>query len=66
MKKNMSQTDRIIRVIAGIALLALGLFGVVSGALLYVFYVLAALLLVTGALGFCPAYWLLKLSTAKK
>jgi hypothetical protein len=65
MKTNESTIDRIIRVIVGIVLLALGLFGVVSGALMWVFYVVGAILLVTGIIGFCPLYALLKLSTVK-
>jgi hypothetical protein len=65
MKTNESTIDRIIRVIVGIVLVALGLFGVVSGALMWVFYVVGAILLVTGIIGFCPLYALLKLSTVK-
>jgi hypothetical protein len=66
MKTNEGTVDRIIRVVLGIVLLALGLFGVVSGVLAYVFYALAVVLIVTGIAGFCPLYALLKLSTAKK
>jgi hypothetical protein len=66
MKLNVGSVDRIIRVVLGIALGALGLFGVVNGALMYVFYVVAAVFIITGAIGFCPLYALFKLSTAKK
>ncbi|MBE3039295.1 MAG: DUF2892 domain-containing protein [Chloroflexi bacterium] len=66
MKMNEGPVDRIIRVIAGMALVALGLLGVVSGVWMWVAYLLGAILLVTGIVGFCPLYKLFKLSTAKK
>ncbi|MBE3119719.1 MAG: DUF2892 domain-containing protein [Candidatus Atribacteria bacterium] len=66
MKMNEGPVDRIIRVIAGIALVALGLLGVASGVWMWVAYLLGAILLVTGIVGFCPLYKLFKLSTAKK
>ncbi|MBE3068408.1 MAG: DUF2892 domain-containing protein [Chloroflexi bacterium] len=66
MKKNEGPVDRIIRILVGIALIALGLLGVVSGVWMWVAYILGAILLVTGIVGFCPLYKLFKLSTAKK
>jgi hypothetical protein len=65
MKLNESNTDRIIRAVAGVVLLYLG-FGVLSGALAIVADVLGIVLLLTGAIGFCPLYAVLKLSTLKK
>jgi hypothetical protein len=65
MKLNESNTDRIIRAVAGVVLLYLG-FGVLSGALAIVADVLGVVLLLTGAIGFCPLYAVLKLSTLKK
>jgi len=66
MKMNESPVDRIIRVIVGVTLIALGLLGVVSGVWMWVAYVLSAILLVTGIVGFCPLYSLFKFSTARK
>jgi Inner membrane protein YgaP-like, transmembrane domain len=66
MKTNEGTLDRVIRVILGVALAALGLFGVVSGALMYVFYALAAILIITAAIGFCPLWAIFKVNTAKK
>jgi Flp pilus assembly protein TadB len=66
MKINESPVDRIIRVLVGIALVAIGVFGVASGAWLWITYILGAVLLLTGAVGFCPLYRLLKFSTVKK
>ena len=65
MKTNESGLDRIIRVIVGIVLLALYFTSTVSGALGIVFLVLAAIALLTGIVGFCPLYTLLKINTKK-
>mgnify|MGYP002663137643 CR=1 FL=1 len=63
MKTNESKLDRIIRVLIGVALVALNLLQVVSGPLGVVSLVLGAILLITGAVGFCPLYALLKIRT---
>jgi hypothetical protein len=65
MKLNESNTDRIIRAVAGVILLALG-FGVLSGALGIVADVLGVIMLATAAIGFCPIYALINFSTLKK
>jgi hypothetical protein len=65
MKTNESNLDRIIRVIVGIALLALYFTGAVAGGLGIVFIVLGAVALLTGLAGFCPLYALLKINTKK-
>lgn len=63
MKTNESGLDRIIRVILGIALLALYFTGTVTGVLGILFIVLGAVALLTGVVGFCPLYALLKIKT---
>jgi hypothetical protein len=65
MKTNESSLDRIIRVIFGIALLALYFTGTVTGGIGIVLIVLGAVALLTGLVGFCPLYALLKLNTKK-
>lgn len=65
MKKNMGQTDRIIRAIIGVVFLLLALF-VASGAWAIVLYVLAAIMIVTAIFGVCPLYMLFHISTNKK
>jgi hypothetical protein len=62
---NEANWDRILRVVAGIALLYFGLSGMVTGALAIVMDVLGAIWLVTGVIGFCPTYALLGISTKK-
>jgi len=66
MKLNESNVDRIIRAVAGVVLLFLGFGGILSGGVAVVADVLGAVLLLTGAVGFCPLYTLLNLSTLKK
>ncbi len=65
MKTNESGLDRIIRVIVGIVLLALYFTGAVTGGLGIILIVLGAVALLTGAVGFCPLYSLLKINTNK-
>lgn len=64
-KVNESGLDRGIRVVLGLVLLYLGLGGVISGALGVVLAVLGGIALVTGLVGFCPLYALLKIRTNK-
>ena len=65
MKNNESKVDRIIRIVVGAFLLILGIFGIVQGTWQVVTFVLSALLIITGVLGFCPAYRLFNFSTKK-
>ncbi len=58
MKCNSGTIDRALRVVAGLALIALAATGVV-GMWGYIGVVLVA----TGAIGFCPAYTLLGMNT---
>lgn len=66
--KNVGPMDRALRLIVGIILivLAFGMLGVAEGSVGGIIAVAAgAVLLLTGAIGFCPAYLPLKLSTCK-
>jgi len=63
MTKNVSNTDRMIRVILGLALLALGWTGVVSGTVGMIFKYLGFIPLITGIIGWCPLYALFKFRT---
>ena len=63
MKLNESNVDRIIRAVAGIVLLYLGFGGILAGGLAIVADVVGLVLLVTGAIGFCPLYRIVGLST---
>ena len=65
MKANESGFDRVIRVVLGIVLAALYLTGTVTGVLGIIFIVVAAIAVLTGLVGFCPLYALLKVKTNK-
>jgi len=60
MKKNMSNLDRGIRIVVGVAILSLILF--LSGGIRWI-GLLGLIPLVTGIIGFCPLYALLKIKT---
>jgi hypothetical protein len=66
MNTNEAGWDRIVRSIAGIALIVLYLVNVITGAWGIVSVVVGAVLLVTGITGVCPLYALLKVSTKKE
>jgi hypothetical protein len=62
---NESPIDRIIRIVLGIGLAGLALAGGAAAALLYVIWIVAAILVVTGIVGFCPLYAVLRVSTRR-
>lgn len=63
MKRNMSDADRLIRVIVAALFAYLYFAGIVTGALGIVMLVLGAVFLFTSLFAFCPLYFLFKLST---
>ncbi len=62
---NESPLDRIIRIVAGVGLTGLAIAGVVTAPIVYAVWLFAALLLVTGIVGFCPLYALFGVSTKR-
>lgn len=64
MKVNVGSTDRLIRLIAGVLLIALAIFAV-QGVWAWVLGIVGVVLIGTGALRFCPLYRLLGISTSK-
>lgn len=65
MKRNMSNLDRIIRVVLAAVFAYLYFGGVVSGALGIVLVVLGGVFLLTSIIGFCPLYAPFKFSTLR-
>ncbi len=61
MQANIGTIDRALRVIAGVLLIALSLFGVIG-----LWGWIGVVPLATGLFSFCPAYRLLGLSTCKR
>ncbi|HLO77628.1 MAG TPA: DUF2892 domain-containing protein [Magnetospirillum sp.] len=58
MTKNVGGIDRILRIVAGLALVALAVFGVIG-----VWGYIGAVPLFTALLGWCPAYSILGVNT---
>ena len=65
MKANISNIDRIVRILFAVVVAALYFMGQISGTALIVLGVVAAILLVTGLVNFCPLYSALGISTKK-
>ncbi|MBI4762696.1 MAG: YgaP family membrane protein [Chloroflexota bacterium] len=65
MKRNMSNTDRIIRVIVAALFAYLYFSGAVTGAFGIVLLVVAAVFVLTSIVAFCPLYAPFKFSTYK-
>jgi uncharacterized membrane protein HdeD (DUF308 family) len=63
MTSNVGTTDRAIRIILGIVLIALGVSHVVTGGLAIAAYVVGAIALVTGVFRYCPAWSVLGINT---
>jgi hypothetical protein len=63
---NIGDTDRIIRIVAGLLLLVIGIFVKMALALSIILVLLGAVLIVTAVLRFCPLYLPLKMNTLKK
>ncbi|MDZ7292830.1 MAG: DUF2892 domain-containing protein [candidate division KSB1 bacterium] len=66
MTANVGGVDRAVRLILGVALVLLGVFGVLKGTAAIIGYVVAAIALITGLVGYCALYSVFKISTAKK
>lgn len=66
MKRNMGSVDRLIRLVAAGVIAILYFTGVVSGTVAAVAGILALIFILTSAIGFCPLYVPLGISTCKK
>lgn len=66
MKTNMGVVDRLVRTVLAVVIVILYVTGRISGLLSVILGIVAIAFLVTSAIGYCPAYVPLKLSTKKK
>jgi len=66
MKRNMSNLDRIIRLVIAAVFAYLYFGGVITGGLGIVLLVLAVVFVLTSVVAFCPLYVPFKISTFKK
>ena len=63
MRANVGGSEKVIRIVMGIALLIAGLLHMVTGNLAIAAYVVGEVALVTGVFGFCPAWAVFKVNT---
>jgi hypothetical protein len=66
MKKNMGNLDRSLRLFGAAILIVLYLLNVITGTLAIVCLVIAAMLIITSFISFCPLYLPFKINTRKK
>jgi hypothetical protein len=66
MKKNMGSIDKIVRVLVAIVIGILYFTDQITGMVAIILGIFAVVFLLTSAIGFCPLYLPLKLSTIKK
>ena len=66
MKTNMGTVDRLVRTLLALVLIFLYFTDRISGYLAIILGIIAIAFLVTSAIGYCPAYVPIKLSTKKK
>jgi hypothetical protein len=63
---NVGGWDRKLRLVLGIALLALAWFGVLKGWAAAAAYVVAVIAVITGVVGYCPANSILGINTRRQ
>jgi uncharacterized membrane protein YtjA (UPF0391 family) len=66
MKKNMGNTDKMIRIIIAIIVAALYFTGTLTGTIGIIAMVIAGVFVLTSLVSFCPLYTLFGISTCKK
>ncbi|MGL4370048.1 MAG: YgaP family membrane protein [Spirochaetota bacterium] len=66
MIQNMGVIDRAVRTVLAAAVVILYFAGQISGAAAVVLGIIAAVFIITSAIGFCPLYVVFKISTKKK
>ncbi len=65
MKKNMGNTDKIVRVLIAVIIALLYIFNVIGGTAAYILMAVAIVLLITSFINFCPLYTLLGVNTCE-
>jgi len=65
-EKNVGMIDRVIRILVGIALLAVFALNMVAAPWSYLVALVGLIVLVTGAIGTCALYSLIGMNTAEK
>ncbi len=65
MTKNVGGVERGIRLVIGIALLALAFLHVVTGTMAILAYIVGAVALITGLIRYCPAWTIFGINTCQ-
>ena len=65
MKKNMGSTDKVVRIVLAIVIVALYFTNIIAGTLGLVLMILAGVFVLTSFINFCPLYAPFRLSTRK-
>ncbi|HOW30050.1 MAG TPA: DUF2892 domain-containing protein [Bacteroidales bacterium] len=65
MKANVGKTDKLIRLLLALAGLILYIFNVVQGTFGIIVLIIAAILIITSIVNFCPLYAVLGIKTCK-
>ena len=65
MKKNMGNTDRIVRFILAAVILTLFYSNIINGTIAYILIGLSGIFIITSFISFCPLYRLVGLNTCK-
>lgn len=60
---NEGTIDRVVRIVLGLALAAVAISGTLAAPWVYLVWIVAAIMLVTGAVGFCALYAIFRVST---
>ena len=66
MKKNVSNIDKIIRILLAAVIVILAMTHVISGTLAVILLIFAGVLVLTSVISFCPIWYFLGISTRKK
>jgi hypothetical protein len=66
MKKNMGTTDKVIRILAAVVIVALYYSGQISGTAATILLILSGIFILTSFVSFCPLYWPFGISTRKE
>jgi len=66
MNKNIGNADRILRAVFAVVVAALYIGNLITGTVAIILGLLAVILFLTSAMGFCPLYFLFKFTTMKK
>lgn len=66
MQQNMGKIDRIVRILAAVAVAVLFYFNIINGTVALVLGVLAVIFIATSLVSFCPLYLPFGISTRKR